>query len=261
MQLVVPNPRAAEWSTEERDVSGEYDAKWTRTDDRAAQRQKLRYRRVVTVDGLVPTADIGRYDVSSSDTFTLDAAGWPTALTAIESLRAGNATDPMTITMDGKTTATLLRSEDAGQAGGPVDWDRYETSELALAPSFDGARRNIDAQRVGRDSLGDMVSQLAAIPDRADPRSRALAQQHARLASLFRLKPEAAADAMARIARGEVDAILARSLIGALGTAGTPEAQRALTGALSSCDASGALLAPPRPSTQRALLHRATAGA
>ncbi len=82
-----------------------------------------------------------------------------------------------------------------------------------------------DRKLVGGAKLGELMALLAR-----EPRVRDSARP--RLAALFRLEPAAAEHAARKVRQGEGGTALAEQVVEALGSSGTPEAQRALASVL-----------------------------
>jgi hypothetical protein len=230
LQLVRPDPGAASWRATEQDATGEYEAAY-RASGGAIHKVKERFVRARGPRGLAPIGDPEAYRVTSSIDFDLDASGWPRAASEDETLavKAG----AVRIEASSRTRAHLAAIEQA------PDLARIAAAEQAAlepepevdAAGFAAAKRRADEGLVGGASYAALLGDLAAGDARL--RNRAMA----RMAALFRLQPEGAAGAAGAILRGELGTSAARRVIGALGGAGTPEAQQALASVL---DAEGA---------------------
>jgi hypothetical protein len=225
LQLVVPDPAAGEWRVTEQDMSGEYEAAYSAS-GAAIHKAKERFVRARGPRGLTPIQDPSAYAVASSIDFGLDASGWPRSVAEDETLtvKAGS----MRIEAKSKTGAQLVAIEQT------ADLARIAAAEQAAlepepevdAEGFATARRRADEGLVDGASFGTLLADFAA----ADVKLRN--RTMARLAALFRLEPEAAAQAAGSILRGELGKEAAKRLIGALGGAGTAEAQQALSSVL-----------------------------
>lgn len=215
----------------ESDMSGEFLASYARSADGASvTKTKVRYDRVRTPAGLVSPAQIGgNYTVQATTTFTLDASGWPAAAEEAEAIKAAFQAGSMASTA--KTTAKLLKKgEDKSLVGS------YETAAPGFDPDVDAlgesaalAKKNADTSLVAGASLGALVGDYAGAKE-TKVQNRAVA----RMGALFRLSPEAVTEARATLLKKETPEGTARAIAGALGNAGTPEAQRALGDALRS---------------------------
>ncbi len=231
LQLVVPDPGAAEWRTTEQDASGEYEAAY-RAAGSAIHKVKERFVRARGPRGLAPIKDASAYAIASSIEFGLHASGWPGTVSEDETLtvKAG----PMRIEARSKTTAQLAAIEQTADLARLV---AAEEGALEAEPEVDAlgfatAKRRADEGLVAGASYATLLGDFAS--GDVKRRNRTMA----RLAALFRLQPEAAAQAAESILRGGLDGQTTKRLIGSLGGAGTAEAQQALASVLDSAVAS-----------------------
>ncbi|HWO17190.1 MAG TPA: HEAT repeat domain-containing protein [Kofleriaceae bacterium] len=225
LQLVVPDPDAAEWRTTEQDASGEYEAAY-RAAGGAIHKAKERFVRARGPRGLQPIKDAASYTVASAIDFELDASGWPRSVSEDETLtvKAG----AMRIEATSKTAARLTAIETAADLAQLVAAEQgaLEAEPEVDAAGFATARRRADEGLVDGASFATLLGGFAGGDVKL--RNRTMA----RMAALFRLEPEAAAQAADAILRGRLDTQTTKRLIGALGGAGTAEAQAALASVL-----------------------------
>jgi hypothetical protein len=228
LQLVVPDPAAAAWRTTEQDASGEYEAAYTAAGD-AIHKRKERFVRVRGPRGLGPVKGPSMVQVVSSIDFALDASGWPRLASEDEKLTV--TASALRIDATSRTTARLTA---VVRHPAPAELSRLAAAERAgLEPEpeadaagFATARRHAD------DGLVDGASYPALLGDLAASDVKLRNRTMARLAALFRLHPDDAAQAAASVLRGDLAAETTKRVIGALGGAGTRDAQRALSSIL-----------------------------
>lgn len=221
LQVVVPEPGAAEWRTTEQDVSGEYEAAYRAAGD-AIHKVKERFVRARGPRGLVPIKDASSYAVASSIDLDLDASGWPRTVADDETLtvKAG----ALQVEAKSKVTARLAAVEQRADLARLV---AAEEGGLEAEPEADAAGFAV-AKRRADEGLVDGASFAALLADFAAGDVKLRNRTMARMAALFRLQPEAAAQAAAAILRGGLEGQTAKRLIGSLGGAGTAAAQAAL---------------------------------
>lgn len=219
---------AASWTASESDPTGDYVASYERDPtNRALQKSRVRYTRVATADGLVPVENAGAVTSALKSTITLDAGLWPASINGADHLRIepGDGLPSIdasaSIRLDLRDT-TSDGAHAAAFAGVPSGYER--TTFATAGDSPDAARQ--DRELVAGASLASLRAQLERVA-RAEDKGQERAHLHNKLAALFRLDPEATREAAAATLTGE-DPATARVVIGALGTAGTPEAQDAL---------------------------------
>jgi HEAT repeat protein len=225
LQLVVPDPAAAAWRTTEQDASGEYEAAYSAT-GAAIHKTKERFVRARGAHGLAPIEDPSTYRVVSSNDFELDASGWPRTVSEDETLTV--TASAMEIAASSATRAHLAAIEQA------PDLLRIAAAEQAsLAPEPEVDREGFaSAKRRADEGLVDGAGYPALLADLASSDVKLRNRTMARLAALFRIQPDEAARAAASIVRGELGGDATKRLIGALGGAGTGEAQHALSAVL-----------------------------
>jgi hypothetical protein len=219
---------AASWTANESDPTGEYVASYERdTTRRCVQKSRTRYTRVAAADGLVPVENAGAVTSALKSAITLDAGLWPASIDGTDSLRIepGGGLPSIdasaSIRLDLRET-TLDGAHAAAFAGVPESYER--TTIASAGDSPDAARQ--DRELVAGATLASLRTQLERVA-RAEDKGQERAHLHDQLAALFRLDPAATREAAAGTLAGQ-DPATARVVIGALGTAGTPEAQDAL---------------------------------
>jgi hypothetical protein len=228
LQLVVPDPAAAAWRTTEQDASGEYEAAYSAAGD-AIHKIKERFVRVRGPRGLGPVKDPSMVQIASSNDFALDASGWPRLASEDEKLTV--TAGAMRVEATSRTTARLTA---VVRHPAPAELTRLAAAERnALEPDpeadaagFATARRHAD------EGLVDGASYRALLGDLAASNVKLRNRTMARMAALFRLHPDDAALAAASVLRGDLGAEPTKRVIGALGGAGTQDAQRALSSIL-----------------------------
>jgi hypothetical protein len=231
LQVVVPDPAAAAWRATEQDTSGEYEAAYDAY-GAAVHKAKERYVRARGPRGLAPIRDPSAYAVASSIDFELDGSGWPRTASEDETLTV--TAGSMRVEARTRTTARLAAVEQT------ADLARIVAAEApALTPEpeadeagFASARRRAD------EGLVDGASYRTLLGDFASADVKLRNHTIARMAALFRIQPDTAPQAAGAILRGELAAETTQRLIGALGGAGTAEAQRALASVLGADQAS-----------------------
>ncbi len=225
LQLVVSEPGAASWRTTEQDASGEYEAAYEAS-GRGIHKAKERFVRARGPRGLTPIKDPSSYAVTSSIDFELDASGWPRSASEDETLAV--TASAMRIEAKSRTIARLASIEQTADLARRVAAEQgaLEREAEADVEGFAAARRRAD------EGLIDGASYQALLGELADADVKLRNRAMARLAALFRVRPEEAARAADSILRGAVGGEPAKRLIGALGGAGTAQAQQALASVL-----------------------------
>jgi hypothetical protein len=222
---VVPDPAAEAWRVLEQDASGEYEAAYSAA-GAAIHKRKERFLRARGPRGLAPIQDPSAYAVASSIDLDLDASGWPRHVSEDEALAV--TAGAMRIEAKSKTHARLVTIEQTADLARIVEAEEggLEAEPEVDAEGFAKARRRAD------EGLVDGASYRMLLGDFASGDVKLRNRTMARLAALFRLRPEEAARAADSILRGGLADETTKRLIGALGGAGTPEAQQALSSVL-----------------------------
>lgn len=234
MQLVLGAGAGAvggAWERVETDEAGQYVAAYERSTARIAK-SKLRYDLVRTPAGLVAPESFGtKYETRGTTTIVADASGWPASIdedaTTAVSFQGGR------MMMRTNTKARLVAHADDRSFAGS-----FEAAQASFDADVDGiaadaalAGRNADANLVGKATFGSLVGDLEQGTD-ARTRNRSTAK----LGALFTTRPEAVAEARTALLAKGTNEKTGSVIAAALGTAGTPEAQRALADVLASKD-------------------------
>ncbi|MFT3767108.1 MAG: HEAT repeat domain-containing protein [Minicystis sp.] len=225
LQVVAPGAPLAAWSTTERDATGEYEARYTRT-NAGVHKEKRAYLRANGAAGL--RALPGKYAVTSSIDFTVDDAGWPRTLAEEESLDLEVAA--IHVVSKSRTRAKLVAVEVAANVA-PPDPASLESDVESEAAGFARARVNAERGLVAGRGFKDIAAAFRA-PE-VQKRNDAMVA----MGALFRLDPGATVDAREALLHGQLDGESAARTAAALGSAGTPEAQGALRAIMASPDA------------------------
>lgn len=199
------------WEASETDGIGDYRARYVRA-GRTIDRDRVAYDRVAGGHAIAATI------VTTGTVFTVRDDGWSDDITGAESTRVG--------TKDvGVVVATKFRFHHTGtvkiDAGWPTDFKAVAIDDAATS-----ARANEEADRelVDGATLPDLLAAFAQI-DPNDHQARGYA--FLRMAALLRLDPHAA-DAATRSVLDGTAGPNTQVLVGALGQAGTPQAQAGL---------------------------------
>lgn len=223
------------WLSDEIDATGEYQARYQLSvDGTRCDKGRVRYTRVAAVQGLLPIESVGATSGELRAAFTLartdDASARVEALTATDTLAVDAGPGMPRVSSESRVSLRLL--------GGTVQADEileqwlrlakgpdYEPAPLGKSDEDPDSGRRSDEQLVQGARFEDLLAQLRKLPPGEDGQERA--SLLVRLSALMRLDPAAARRAQLAIAQGtEVPA--ARTLLGALGGAGSPAAQEAL---------------------------------
>jgi hypothetical protein len=203
----------ASWRAVESDTLGDYDVHYAES-AHGLHRTREHYRRT-------PGADV--IDVAIVTTGTdieLRPDGWPAEIAGTESTRVG--TQDLGVVADVKFALrhTAVAQVDAGWPDG---------LELVAVDAVTASARASDAddrELAGTATFADLLAELSSITD-----DHARGYQFLRMAALFRLDPNAVALAERAVANYDPNTSM---IVGALGEAGTPVAQRALANMLAS---------------------------
>lgn len=233
LQFVAPEKaEAARWESLEDDAAGEYRAAYSRkaTSPNTIEKNRLAYVRLVTMEGLRPSAEVADYDVRSNERFELGADGWPERLEATERVSASTPGEgAIDVETQATTRAALVATERVtlDEAAFERSWDDLVTRETARATAFGDVRQKIDQDRVAGADFRSIHGELGRALSEHGLRSKAYPKVAARLGSLLRTNPEAAVEAAAA-ARSASTFDEAAALTAALGDAGTKEARAEL---------------------------------
>jgi hypothetical protein len=245
LQLVAPGgDLQGDWESTEEDGTGEYVARYSARGSMPTVRKvKLRYDRVHTAKGLVPPVDVGEYRVTSDGTTTLSDDGWPRSMDDDERVAIELKGQKLGIAMTSVTTATLARVERAPELVGAFEREgkTMEARTFDVQDQIAAGRAGIDVARIKGDDFGAMTATLRGLSASSREDQTHANRMLVRLGALMRVHPEDADEAQAAIVE-DPESLTAQVLEGALGSAGTPQAQHAL-GAVAT---NGALPAPTR---------------
>lgn len=223
------------WTSQELDATGEYEARYERSaDHRQCRKERLRYTQVSTAQGLLPVSRLGQIRGGLQVQFDLDpaAAGLSqlVGLRGQESLHIDPGPGMPQVASDGSFSLRYLRSQPltdaktrAARALG-ADFELVAMAQAELDPESD---RRSDQQLVRGASFAELLAQLDGLSSAGAGAERA--ELLSRLSALLRLQPQAAAQARQAIVSGAA-AATTRTLLGALGAAGSPVAQSTLVG-------------------------------
>lgn len=195
------------------DTLGDYEAAYAE-DTHGIHRTRVRYSRVTGGDAIAVTI------VETGTDFVLREDGWPSSIAGREVTRVGNGEMTVLGQQEFALRHTATAQIDAGWPEG------LEVSAVDAAAANASADEVDDRQLAGDATFPDLMAELAKMTDSHDR-----GYQFLRLAALMRLDPNAveqAARAVAANAEGS-DVV-----VGAMGEAGTPQAQRALASLLDS---------------------------
>ena len=216
-------PSARSWTASERDGVGEYVGQYRR-DANQVTRTLPDYQRVWSADGLVSTSTTGSWTVHGTTVASYEQGMWPTETRSAGKQIIVQRAPDIRSSHEWVTRARLWRVE----RGKPAEAPRAGWAASLQGPAesarvaFARAKRNADENHVGDASFGELLGTLERAKTRRE-RSRAMA----RMAALMRLDPSTTRGASAALASG-LDEESRSALLGALGSAGTPEAQRVL---------------------------------
>lgn len=199
---------AAAWSAIETDSLGPYEATYTRVGSQITK-TKLAYRKA--------GEPIAVRVLASKTAIALRADGWAESIEQRESLDVGF--DKASVAVAGTTTLRHL-GERRIVALTPPGLEVVAIDAMSTA-----ARDQDDRELLDGATLVDLIAVLNSVRDDGN----ASAHTYLRMVALFRLDPEAARGAGEQLLGGKLDPRDAQAVIGALGEAGTPVAQQALS--------------------------------
>lgn len=232
LQAVYPADGADAWRWQgvEQDGAGAYLASYARSDDGLVKR-KGDYRALGGLTGVQPPGNASLVPESRA-ALTIDPAGWVLSVSLRETLTLRQKSDATTDQPDqivaeasNEVDATQIASAVAGGVGPPPGWQ--ELPEWPLAHAF--AAPPSEPLRSLPELLGDLRS-----TDRqrdAGEREQAQARLMPELADGLRRNPRAAQALGTELRAAGVERGRASTLLAALSTAGTPEAQHELVAA------------------------------
>lgn len=228
LQILSTDGNSAQWQTIEADVSGQYSASYIAKDAATLEKSKNQYLRTRSPSGFLPMQKDTQYAVNSKAIFSLNEAGWPKSLSENEALEVS----AMGMRVTGNIESTMKLAHVAIHP----EWignfpEGLESEKVSEAVAAALSKKNADISLVGGRSFEQIALELNATSN--NQRSKA----QARMAALFRVNPNEAKNAMREVLHGAGDDNSKRRLIGALGNAGTPEAQHELVRLLETQDA------------------------
>lgn len=227
-QVALPEGADASWTVEESDPVGDYTVSYVRASALDIVKHKDAYLRVASVDGMVPSHEVGAYELDASVAIALDADGQIRDLDETETLAVALRDDLMRFKVVTRSTLRLQSTGRDGKAAArfAADWDALKTGELADSDRFGGEdmQRQHDTQRTGGATYAELLEAFRATPADA---WQAQAKLLAAFESTLRLEPQRAADMAAEVRASESEE-LRSTLMGALSGAGTPQSQAAL---------------------------------
>ncbi|RYZ35452.1 MAG: hypothetical protein EOO71_35400 [Myxococcaceae bacterium] len=229
-QFVAPDVRQDTWQAQELDVTGQYVARYRALPDMNGYlKQKLRYLKLSTVDGLRPMDASVKMELAASARYVLGAEGWPQSIEANEQTRMESSAGVPPV----KGSATLrverrsVRSVPALIGSLELRRQQLVTSSLATQVFAPQDRQAELKQLVGNARLQDLIAALGQRPASGSSEGPEAARLMTRLQALFTLDPGTASEVPALL-RDTKEPRTASTLLGALSGASTPEAVRAL---------------------------------
>lgn len=223
------------WLSAEIDATGEYQARYQLSvDGTRCDKGRVRYTRIAAVQGLLPIESAGAVSGELRAAFTLartdDESARIQALTATDTLAVEAGPGMPRVSSESRVSLRLLggaqqTDEIVGQWLSMANGPEYEPAPLGKSEEDPDSDRRSDEQLVRGARFEDLLAQLRRLPTGADGQERA--NLLVRLSALMRLEPAAARRAQLAIAQG-TEVPTARTLLGALGGAGSAAAQEAL---------------------------------
>lgn len=219
-QLAVRDEAA--WTAKEDDIQGTYVASYTRTGAEIVK-TKGKYEQIATMTSLVPADEAAAVETRARGVATMGDDGWATKIALEEHKKASMGANMPTATTDAHLEMTLT-----GTKADPSLLGRFEREAdgLAAAGPF-GTGNEAEAQRTAdQRAAGDATMEALLAQARATEEDKDVGAVADRMAARLRLSPDDA-DRVAPLARSLRDRE-ARTLVSALGSAGTKESARAL---------------------------------
>ena len=229
-QVTLPSPPADAWQAEEQALEGDVLVAYGRLPGAGAPIEKrvVRYVSVAALGGAVPASQVGEYAITGRAEVSLDPAGWLAGREGQETLRVAPDGGLLTVRESRTSRLVQVQRREAPEAVADFerDWPRLDTGRLVDVQRLASDRAAIDKGWVAGASLSTLLSALKAAPG-GDAGGQARANLVPRLAALLRLEPRRARD-LETLARQQGDVQESQTLLAALSSAGTPEAQEAL---------------------------------
>lgn len=232
-QFVSADGGAATWQTSELDSTGRYSATYRRISSQRYEKKKVAYVSLASTRGLVPVEEGGRVDLHSLATFELGEDLRIGTLEASESLeRDLGAGMPLALTSHRLSLRLVDRVVDPSLAGSLLSRQGTLLSQsLATVVGASADPLAHHRQVLGGRSFDDILTNLRALPKDEKARDDARAAALQQLRALFVLQP-AEAQRVREVLRSGIDPLAASPVLGGLSAASTPEAIKALSGAV-----------------------------
>jgi hypothetical protein len=189
------------------DTLGDYEAEY-REDKLGLHRTRARYARVTGGDAIAVTI------VETGTDFALREDGWPNAIRGREVTSVGNGDMTVLAQQEFELRHSAIAKIDPGSPQG------LEVSRVDTAAASARAQELADQDLAGDATFSDLMAELAKITD-----EHARGYQFLRLSARMRLDEKAVDEAARAVAANASNADV---IVGALGEAGTPKAQRVL---------------------------------
>jgi DNA-binding transcriptional ArsR family regulator len=227
-QPTLASDGAITWQTIEGDSGGEFEAVYLRSGAAGLTltRRKGQYLRITSPKGLVSAKMIDTMSVGGSTSFLLDPAGWVKTAEGVETVSSSAESAHQVGSTRVELSLALLKiaeqpsfAADFEQARGSLA--RTIAAENDLAAS---AAREVDLKLAGKAQPAAVLRRLEALTD-ADGVARADTKDQ--LSAMVRLDAKAAS-VLSKAVRGGLPAMAAGTVVGALASAGTEDAARAL---------------------------------
>ncbi|GMU04861.1 HEAT repeat domain-containing protein [Corallococcus caeni] len=230
LQFVAPDAAQASWEAQELDTTGQYVARYQRAAEALQYtKQKVRYLRLATPEGLKPVSAPMRVVPTSEATLSLGTDGWLLTLEGQERMVATFDEGMPPVQGEGRISLRRTSTRNVPLLIGALDARRAQLARSSLATqvfSPPDPQQGLK-QLVAGAKLKDLVQELRDLPrgDKASgPKSAHLMN---RMRALFQLEPESAKQVPALL-RGEKDRDTYSPMLGALSAASTPQAVQAL---------------------------------
>jgi HEAT repeat protein len=221
-QFSTPEQPSRAWTAFETDIVGEYPVVYRAVGGGSFLRQKAKYSQVAGPHGLAAAKTGAPVITAYVAKLGVDDWGRVATLNVLSSVKKPVVANGLAF--ESRTEISVRKVSRARDTSGlPLSIDGLVATTLTPGEvDFRNAANDSDRNLVNG---ADVRALLRDLTSATDDGARAAVQ--ARLAALFRIDPAAAAQARAQMGPGN-----ARVVIGALGEAGTPEAQKALASVL-----------------------------
>lgn len=227
LQFVRPqgeSPSFQHWSTTEADQNGIYAARYVASGPRSFAKTKLSYRFLQMAEALGLRQDTMNQRLDATIAFDFDERGMPVNVASKEALRL--SINDKAVTTESYVTLKFASGrvvEPPRRAAGLRHEALFDTRTPDRAESEAKRREQLAAGA----SFSELLRQVVAVPLGTDAFQQrwALIEQ---IAAVLAVKPETIASARAQLKQATTDAER-QALLSALGEAGTPQAQAALS--------------------------------